>query len=84
MGQFNGMSNLGLGIDHQPGGLPRGHGRRHSVNVVNKSNTSHGSTSSVSFHHTPQEGFDDGFTPPGFGGHSRTTSRVDSSWRISA
>ncbi|KIM67938.1 hypothetical protein SCLCIDRAFT_106869 [Scleroderma citrinum Foug A] len=82
MGQFNGMSNLGLGIDHQPGGLPRGHGRRHSVNVVNKSNTSHGSTSSVSFHHTPQEGFDDGFTPPGFGGHSRTTSRVDSSWRI--
>ncbi|KAI6105535.1 SSD1 protein [Pisolithus sp. B1] len=73
MGQFNGMSGLGYGLDNQPG-LPRGHGRRHSVNVVNKSSTAHGSVGS--------DGFDDGFTPPGFGGHSRTTSRVDSSWRI--
>lgn len=83
MGQFNGMSGLGLGLDNQPGGLPRGHGRRHSVNVVNKSNTAHGNLGSVSFPYSGQDGFDDGFTPPpGFGGHSRTTSRVDSSWRI--
>ncbi|KAL4075813.1 SSD1 protein [Scleroderma citrinum] len=80
--QFNGMNNLGLGFDHQPTGLPRGHGRRHSVNVVNKANTSHGSAGSISFPYTAQDGFDDGFAPPGFGGHSRTTSRVDSSWRI--
>jgi len=80
MGQFNSM-NLGLGLDSQPPGLPRGHGRRHSVNVVNKSNPAQGS---VSFPYSGQDGFDDGFTPPpGFGGHSRTTSRVDSSWRIS-
>lgn len=81
MGQFNGMSGLGYGLDNQPG-LPRGHGRRHSVNVVNKSSTAHGSVGSVSFPYSGQDGFDDGFTPPGFGGHSRTTSRVDSSWRI--
>ncbi|KAG6334146.1 hypothetical protein ID866_4934 [Astraeus odoratus] len=81
IGQFGGMSNLGLGLD-PPAGLPRGHGRRHSVNVVNKSNTTHGSVGSVSFPYSGQDGFDDGFTPPGFGGHSRTTSRVDSSWRI--
>ncbi|KAF9222020.1 RNB-domain-containing protein [Gyrodon lividus] len=70
MGQFSSMGNLGIGPDSQPPGLPRGHGRRHSVNVVNKSSTSHNS-----------DGFEDGFTPP-FGGHSRTASRVDSSWRI--
>ena len=83
MGQFNSMANLGINPDSQPGGLPRGHGRRHSVNVVNKSSTSQNSVGSVSFPYTGQDGFDDGFTSP-FGGHSRTTSRVDSSWRISA
>ncbi|KIK37969.1 hypothetical protein CY34DRAFT_773691 [Suillus luteus UH-Slu-Lm8-n1] len=31
-----GGMNLGLGLDNQPAGLSRGHGRRHSVNVVNK------------------------------------------------
>ncbi|KAH7887691.1 SSD1 protein [Phlebopus sp. FC_14] len=82
MGQFNSMGSLGLGLDSQPPGLPRGHGRRHSVNVVNKTSPSHGSVGSVSFPYSGQDGFDDGFTPPGFGGHSRTTSRVDSSWRI--
>ncbi|KAG2367320.1 hypothetical protein BDR07DRAFT_1393656 [Suillus spraguei] len=80
MGQFNSMSNLGLGLDNQPAGLPRGHGRRHSVNVVNKPSPAQGS---ISFPYSGQDGFDDGFAPPpGFGGHSRTTSRVDSSWRI--
>jgi len=82
MGQFNNMGSLGLGLglDSQPPGLPRGHGRRHSVNVVNKPNQAQGS---VSFPYSGQDGFDDSFTPPpGFGGHSRTPSRVDSSWRI--
>lgn len=76
------MANLGISPDSQPAGLPRGHGRRHSVNVVNKSSVSHGSVGSVSFPYSGQDGFDDGFTPP-FGGHSRAASRVDSSWRIS-
>ncbi|KAF9247096.1 SSD1 protein [Melanogaster broomeanus] len=80
MGQFNSMANLGISPESQSSGLPRGHGRRHSVNVVNKSGTAHGSVGSVSFPYSSQDGFDDGFTP--FGGHSRTTSRVDSSWRI--
>ncbi|KAH7926750.1 RNB-domain-containing protein [Leucogyrophana mollusca] len=83
MGQFNSMGNLGLGIDNQPSGLPRGHGRRHSVNVVNKSNSGQGGQGSVSFPYSGQDGFDDGFAPPpGFGGHSRQPSRADSSWRI--
>lgn len=82
MGQFHSMGNLGLGLDNQPAGLPRGHGRRHSVNVVNKTGANHNSVGSVNFPYTNQDGFEDGFTP-GFGGHSRTTSRVDSSWRIS-
>ncbi|KAF8558770.1 RNB-domain-containing protein [Imleria badia] len=81
MGQFNSMASLGISPDTQPGGLPRGHGRRHSVNVVNKSSTSHNNVGSVSFPYSGQDGFEDGFALP-FGGHSRTTSRVDSSWRI--
>ncbi|KAH7914175.1 SSD1 protein [Hygrophoropsis aurantiaca] len=83
MGQFNSMGSLGLGIDNQPPGLPRGHGRRHSVNVVNKSNSGQGTQGSVSFPYSGPDGFDDGFVPPaGFGGHSRQASRADSSWRI--
>ena len=83
MGQFNSMANLGISPDSQPTGLPRGHGRRHSVNVVNKSNTSQSNVGSVSFPYSGQDSFEDGFASP-FGGHSRTTSRADSSWRISA
>lgn len=82
MGQFSSMANLGVSPDSQPAGLPRGHGRRHSVNVVNKSNTSQGNTGSVSFPYSGQDAFEDGFASP-FGNHSRSTSRVDSSWRIS-
>lgn len=75
MGQFG---NLGMSSDGQPQGMPRGHGRRHSVNVVNKA-VSQPNPGTVGF-----DGFDDGFPPPpGAGGHSRQTSRVDSSWRIS-
>jgi protein SSD1 len=69
-----GFGNLGVGLDGQPG-VPRGHGRRHSVNVVNKS----ASQSNVG---VGQDGFDDGFAPPAaLGGHSRQVSRADSTWR---
>ncbi|KAI0268262.1 RNB-domain-containing protein [Gloeopeniophorella convolvens] len=71
-----GLGNVSLGLDGQPQGIPRGHGRRHSVNVVNKST----SQSSIGFN---QDGFDDGFAPPAaLGGHSRQVSRADSSWRM--
>jgi protein SSD1 len=79
MGQFGNLSSLGLGLDGQPQGVPRGHGRRHSVNVVNKA--SQGSISYSSPY--VQDGFDDGFAPPAaLGGHARQASRADSSWRI--
>ncbi|EPQ59425.1 RNB-domain-containing protein [Gloeophyllum trabeum ATCC 11539] len=76
------LAGLNMGLDGQTQGIPRGHGRRHSVNVVNKSNNQ-----SISLGYgspfAPQDGFDDGFAPPpGFGGHSRQASRADSSWRI--
>ncbi|KAL0949499.1 hypothetical protein HGRIS_009553 [Hohenbuehelia grisea] len=82
MGQFGNMPAMGMGLDGQPQNVPRGHGRRHSVNVVNKNQQG-----SVSYGNTfpGQEGFEDGFIPPqaqGFGGHSRQASRADSSWRI--
>lgn len=73
-----GLGNVSLGLDGQPQGVPRGHGRRHSVNVVNKS----ASQSSVG---VGQDGFDDGFAQPAaLGGHSRQVSRADSAWRLSA
>ena len=72
-----GLGNVTLGIDGQPQGIPRGHGRRHSVNVVNKS----GSQSTVSM---GQDAYEDGFAPPAaLGGHSRQVSRNDSAWRLS-
>ncbi|PCH41040.1 RNB-domain-containing protein [Wolfiporia cocos MD-104 SS10] len=78
MGQFGSLGGMGMGLDGQAPGVPRGHGRRHSVNVLNKS----GSQSGLGGLGFPQsnDGFDDGFAaPPGMGnGHSRT----DSSWRI--
>jgi protein SSD1 len=87
MGQFGNLNGLNLGLDGQSQGVPRGHGRRHSVNVVNKS-LSHPALGNLNF-----EGFDDSFVPPTMnplpgamnplaGGHSRQGSRVDSSWRI--
>ena len=72
-----GLRNVSLGLDGQPQGIPRGHGRRHSVNVLNKS----GSQSTVGI---GQDGFDDGFAAPtALGGHSRQVSRNDSAWRLS-
>lgn len=81
MGQFGNLGGLNLGLDGQSQGIPRGHGRRHSVNVVNKA----GGQPSISYPnpYAGQDGFDDGFTAPAFGGHSRQVSRADSSWRIS-
>ncbi|KAG6902228.1 hypothetical protein C0995_002860 [Termitomyces sp. Mi166 len=80
MGQFGNLSGLNLGLDGQTQGIPRGHGRRHSVNVVNKS--AQPGIGSISYPYSGQDGFDDGFTPPSFNGHSRQVSRADSSWRI--
>jgi protein SSD1 len=72
-----GLRNVSVGLDGQPQGVPRGHGRRHSVNVVNKT----ASQSSVS---VGQDGYEDGFTPTAaLGGHSRQVSRADSAWRLS-
>jgi len=79
MGHFGGINDLNLSLDGQTQGVPRGHGRRHSVNVVNKT-SSQPSLGSLAF-----DGFNDGFGAPtaSLGGHSRQVSRVDSSWRIS-
>ena len=73
-----GLRNVSLGLDGQPQGIPRGgHGRRHSVNVVNKSGNQ--STGGIG-----QDGYEDGFAPPpALGGHSRQVSRAESSWRLS-
>jgi protein SSD1 len=82
MGQFGSLGGIGLGLDGQSQSVPRGHGRRHSVNVVKTP----GAQGSVSYGnpYAGQEGFEDGFTSPtSFGGHSRQASRADSSWRIS-
>lgn len=80
MGQFAGLGALGMG---QPQDMPRGHGRRHSVNVVNKS--SNNSLGSISYGapYGTQDGYEDGFVPPSMGGHSRQVSRADSTWRMS-
>ena len=80
MGQF---STPMMGLDAQQT-MPRGHGRRHSVNVLNKSS---GPNASISYPNTlpGQGGFDDGFQPPPAmqPAHSRQASRADSSWRMS-
>ena len=79
----NTFTNQGGGLGIDQAGVPRGHGRRHSVNVVNKG---HASAPSQFFSYNGLEGFDEGFQPPpapGNGNHSRAQSRTDSSWRIS-
>ena len=77
MGQFASVNSLNLGLDGQTQGVPLGHGRRHSVNVVDKSSSQPG-TGTISY-----DGFDAEITAPSLGGHSRQASRADSSWRIS-
>lgn len=82
MGQFGTPGGMNMGFDPQQGarGGP-GHGRRHSMNVVNKT------PSAPNFGATPfpvQEGFDDGFQPPPpAGAHNRQASRSDAGWRMS-
>lgn len=81
MGQFGQMGDLGLG-PNLPSGVPRGHGRRHSVNVLNKTGAQPGLGSMFA---NSQDGFDDGFIPPvGLAGHAGGHARTDSSWRMSA
>ncbi|KAK2466250.1 hypothetical protein APHAL10511_001892 [Amanita phalloides] len=77
MGQLAGLGALSLG---HPQDMPRGHGRRHSVNVVNKANNNQ----TMAFGNTygSQDNFDDGFIPTALGAHSRQVSRVDSTWRM--
>ncbi|XP_006460291.1 hypothetical protein AGABI2DRAFT_192038 [Agaricus bisporus var. bisporus H97] len=85
MGQFGNLASLNMNLDGQSPTVPRGHGRRHSVNVVNKNigNSGNGNPGTFAFPST-QEGYEDGFVaPPGLnGGHSRQVSRADSTWRI--
>jgi protein SSD1 len=80
IGQFAGLGALGMG---QPQDMPRGHGRRHSVNVVNKSSNSQGAMNAYGLSYGTQDGYEDGFAPPSMGGHSRQVSRADSTWRMS-
>jgi protein SSD1 len=84
MGQFGQYQVPGVSLDGQAQNIPRGHGRRHSVNVVNKAGSQPG-MGSISYPnpYAAQDGFEDGFAPPSFGAHSRQVSRADSSWRIS-
>lgn len=77
MGQFTAPTNLGLDL---PQSLPRGHGRRHSVNVINKGNSP---GASVSFP-VSYDNYEDGFSnQTNMSNHSRQPSRADSTWRIS-
>lgn len=77
MGQFGQMSNMGMSMD---AGIPRGHGRRHSVNVLNKTSTQPGMGSIFSM-----DGFDDGFMAPAPMNNPPPPqhNRSDSAWRMS-
>jgi protein SSD1 len=80
---LGGMGGIG-GMDQQGSlGVPRGHGRRHSVNVINKSANDSAQGSSPSFPPSNLDGYDDGFVAPPAGGHSRQASRADPAWRMS-
>lgn len=71
----------GMALDQ----APKGHGRRHSVNVLNKG---HASQPSEFFSYQGVGGFDDTFQPSGdappvpSNQHNRNASKADSSWRI--
>lgn len=62
MGQLGNLGGLGMGLDGQTAGIPRGHGRRHSVNVLNKAA---GQSIGASLDDGGFEPFDDGFNTPG-------------------
>ncbi|CAE7079676.1 unnamed protein product [Rhizoctonia solani] len=80
-GNVNLNGGLGLGMPpEQNPNAPRGHGRRHSVNVINKS-PGGGETLGQFNYSYEQDGYGDGFAPPPTG-HNRQASRSDASWRI--
>ncbi|KEP54322.1 putative cell wall biogenesis protein phosphatase SSD1 [Rhizoctonia solani 123E] len=79
-GNVNLNGGLGLGMPHEQNPNARGHGRRHSVNVINKSPAG-GETLGQFNYPYEQEGYGDGFAPPPTG-HNRQASRSDASWRI--
>ncbi len=81
MGQFGQMGNMGVGLDGQAQGIPRGHGRRHSVNVLNKLS---GQPSLGTMLSNSTDSFDDGFLPPANVSVGQGHARTDSSWRLSA
>ena len=80
MGLNNGVG-LGLPAEQNPN-APRGHGRRHSVNVINKSPGGGETLGQFNYpYNQANEGYEDGFAPPP-SGHNRQASRSDASWRI--
>ncbi|KAG8989799.1 hypothetical protein FRB90_002059, partial [Tulasnella sp. 427] len=81
MGGFGLGGGVGLGIASQDPGNKGSHGRRHSVNVINKAAEQGGAAAGL-FNGAQNDGFDDGFMPVMPGGHSRQASRADSSWRM--
>lgn len=80
MGNFGGLGGgVGLGLASNANTT---HGRRHSVNVINKAAEQGGAAAGL-YAAGANDGFDDGFAPPpGIGGHSRQASRADN-WRMS-
>lgn len=81
MGGFGLGGGVGLGITG--GDANKGnHGRRHSVNVINKAAEQGGPAAGL-YNGSQNEGYDDGFTPVMQGGHSRQVSRADGGWRMS-
>lgn len=82
MGMNNGIG-MGLPAEQNPN-MPRGHGRRHSVNVINKSPGGGETLGQFNYPYNQgaNDGYDDGFAPAP-SGHNRQASRSDASWRIS-
>ncbi|KAH7105526.1 SSD1 protein [Auriculariales sp. MPI-PUGE-AT-0066] len=85
---FPSVPQAGLGLDQGGINIPRGqHGRRHSVNVLNKTPTATTFNAPFNQSNFGGEAFDDSYAQsssvPG-NGHARTMSRAaaDSSWRI--
>lgn len=74
----------GMGLDQAS--IPKGHGRRHSVNVPSKG---HASQPSQFFSYNGIDDLDGGFQAPAnappvpITQHNRNPSKADSSWRIS-
>ncbi|KAF8314752.1 RNB-domain-containing protein [Clavulina sp. PMI_390] len=72
--------DFGMGM---PGMANRGggHGRRHSMNVINKNTGPIPGDLAASASFGANDGFEDGFGAPGGGGHSRQASRAEGNWR---